>query len=132
MRLLVRFLVVFTLVGVASLVAVRAFGVEFGTANYWDVHGVGLLLGLALLPRLSLLVSSIATGGILWWLGWIFAPRILVALLATISYYEANPILVVIAWLIALGGESSEKCWLRRQTRSGAVPNARVVKGESR
>ena len=129
MRLVVRFLVVFALVGVASLVAVQAFGVEFGSANYWDAHGLLLLAGLALLPRLTLLLSSIATGGLLWWAGWLFAPRILVATLATISYFETNPALVVISWLIALGGETSEKCWVGR--RAGAtLPAARVVKSD--
>ena len=126
MRLLIRSLAVFALVGIASMIAVRAFGIEFGTGNYWDAHGMGLLIGLALLPRLTLLVSSIATGGAIWWLAWFVAPRMLVATLATISYFESNPVLVVIAWLIALGGESTEKCWLRRRTGKGSLPEARV------
>lgn len=132
MRLLIRFLVVFALVGLASLVAVQAFGIEFGTSNYWDAHGVGLLVGLALLPRLTLLLSSIATGGLLWWVGWLVAPRMLIATLATISYFEANPTLVVIAWLVALGGESSEKCWVRRRTGAAPLPTARVHHSDSR
>ncbi len=132
MRLLIRFAVVFALVGVASLVLMQVFGADFGTANYWDAHGLGLLLGLALLPRLTLLLSSIATGGLLWWLGWLVAPRMLVATLATVSYFETNPALVVIAWLIALSGESSEKCWLRRRSRASALPNARVVSEDAR
>lgn len=114
------------------MVAVQAFGVEFGTGNYWDAHALGLLIGLALLPRLTLLLSSIATGGLVWWLGWLFAPRILVATLATISYFEANPLLVVAAWLIALGGESSEKSWVRRRTKAAPLPSARVVSPKSR
>jgi hypothetical protein len=130
MRLLIRFLVVFALVGLASLVAVRAFGIDFGTANYWDAHALGLLIGLALLPRLTLLLSSIATGGLLWWAGWLVAPRILIATLATISYFEANPTLVVIAWLVALGGESSEKCMVRRRTAASPLPSARVIKSD--
>ncbi len=130
MRLLVRFVIVFALVGLASMVAVQAFGVEFGVSNFWNAHGVGLLIGLAVLPRLTLLLSSIATGGVLWWIGWLFAPRILVATLATIAYFEANPALVVFAWLIALGGESTEKCWLGRRAAPGKLPSAQVVKGE--
>ncbi len=31
------------------------------------------------------------------------------AFLATIAYWKTNPVLVIIAWLVALGGESSEK-----------------------
>jgi len=131
MRLLVRFLIVFALVGLASMVAIRAFGVDFGTSNYWGAHGLSLLVGLALLPRLTLLLSSVATGGLLWWMGWLITPRILVAILATISYFEANPTLVVIAWLIALGGESTEKYWVRRRSVSASLPSARVIQNES-
>ena len=127
-RTILRFLLVFALVGFASMVAVSVFGIEYGTSNYWDFHGAGLLIGLALLPRLTLLLSSIATGGVVWWLGWIFAPRILVATLATVAYFEANPILVVIAWLIALGGECGEKVLFRSKTRRREVPVARTVK----
>ncbi len=45
----------------------------------------------------------------MWWLAWIITPRFLVAYLATVAYWQTNPILVAIAWLVALGGESSEK-----------------------
>ena len=48
-------------------------------------------------------------GGWLWWLGWVFAPRITVAVLATLYYLDTNPVLVVFAWIWALGGESTEK-----------------------
>jgi hypothetical protein len=112
------------------VVATQVLGIEFGSSNYWDAHGLLLLVGLALLPRLTLLLSSIATGGLLWWAGWLVAPRVLVATLATISYFETNPLLVVVAWLVALGGESSEKCWLRRRAGAGSLPSARVVKSE--
>ena len=88
---------------------------SFSTVNYWKVHGLGLLVGLAIFPRLTLLFSSIASGGLLWWIGWVFAPRILVAVLATVAYFKTNPILVVIAWLIAIGGESTEKYCIRRR-----------------
>lgn len=129
MRLAIRFLVAFAILGAASMIAVSAFGVELGTENYWDAHGVGLLVGLALLPRLTLLLSSIATGGLLWWLGWLFAPRILVAVLATVAYYQVNPVLAVSAWLVALGGEGAEKSWCHRLARGSGerVPSARVV-----
>lgn len=121
MRTILRFLLVFTLVSLISMVAVSAFGVEYGQSRYWDSHGVGLLIGLALLPRITLLVSSVATGGLVWWLGWLFAPRILVAVLATVAYFNANPGLVVIAWLIALGGEFGEKhVWGRAKRRRPA------------
>lgn len=88
---------------------------EFGTSSYWNRHGVSLLIFLTILPRLTLLLSSIASGGVLWWLGWLFAPRVLVAILATVGYWQTNPILVVCAWLMAWGGEATEKFVVARR-----------------
>lgn len=75
--------------------------------NFFEQHGVFCLICLAIFPRLTLLIGSFASGGILWWLGWIFAPHLLVAILA-IPYWHSNPVLVIIAWLVALGGTSEE------------------------
>ncbi|MDE2234556.1 MAG: hypothetical protein KGK44_03285 [Gammaproteobacteria bacterium] len=60
-------------------------------------------------PRLTLLLSSVPFGGLLWWLGWIFAPRLLVAILATYNYGHSNIVLVVLAWIWAFAGEGTEK-----------------------
>ena len=87
----------------------RDFGIEFGTVSYWKDHGVFFLIFLTLFPRLTLLISSVASGGILWWLAWFLTPRFLVAWLATVAYWQTNPMLVALSWLIAIGGESSEK-----------------------
>ena len=35
---------------------------------------------------------------------------------------EVNPVLVVIAWLVALGGESTEKCWVQRRASRPEEP----------
>ncbi len=75
--------------------------------NFWDHHGVFVLVCLALFPRLTLLLASFATGGFLWWLGWLFAPHLLVAILS-IPYWDQNPVLVILAWVIALSGTSGE------------------------
>ena len=117
MRTLLRFVIVFFIVSAATTVLVREFHVPFGRINFWDVHGALFLMFLALFPRLTLLLSNVALGGPLWWLGWIFAPRLLVAVLATFAYWQTNPMLVTIAWLIATFGESSEKLWLARTRR---------------
>ena len=77
--------------------------------SFWDVHGLWFIFFLMLFPRLTLLLSSVVSGGFFWWLGWLLTPRLLVAILATTSYWDTNPALVVITWLWALGGESSEK-----------------------
>ena len=83
--------------------------------NFWDHHGFFFLIFITVFPRLTLLFSSVSTGGLLWWLGFIIAPRILVAVLATISYLDSNPILVFISWVIALSGETTEKYNVRRR-----------------
>ena len=75
--------------------------------DFFTNHGVLTLICLAIFPRLTLIFSSFASGGLLWWLGWIFAPHLLVAILA-IPYWETNPVLVIIAWIVALGGTSGE------------------------
>ncbi len=84
--------------------------------NFWDVHGVFFIFFMFFFPRLTLLFSSVISGGVLWWLGWIFAPRLLVAILATTAYWETNRILVVLTWLWALGGEGFEKNTVRKRT----------------
>ena len=77
--------------------------------NFWDVHGILFIFFMFFFPRITLLISSVVSGGFLWWLGWIFAPRLLVAILATTSYWDTNPVLVVFTWIWAMGGESAEK-----------------------
>jgi hypothetical protein len=88
--------------------------IPFGQINFWNRHGIFFLFFIAFFPRLTLLFSSVAFGGPFWWLGLLFAPRILVAVLATPAYWHTNPGLVIIAWLVAMGGESSEKMLIRK------------------
>ena len=80
--------------------------------DFFTNHSWITLLCLALFPRLTLLFGSFITGGVLWWLGWIFAPHFLVAILS-LPYWDTNPILVVMAWIIALGGTQNEVTLLR-------------------
>lgn len=109
MNTLIKFFLLFLALTIASAVMIQDFGMEFGTISYWQTHGVFFLIFITLFPRLTLLVSSVASGGFLWWLAWLITPRFLVAYLATLAYWQTNPVLVVISWLVALGGESSEK-----------------------
>jgi hypothetical protein len=83
--------------------------------DFWVHHGILFLIFITVFPRLTLLFSGVATGGLLWWLGFVFAPRILVAILATITYGASNPVLVIISWFVALSGESGEKYFMRRR-----------------
>jgi hypothetical protein len=104
-----RFPILFILISIISWVLINYLGVEFGKTNFWDKHGLFFLIFIAIFPRLTLLFSSVPFGGIFWWLGFFFAPRLLVAILATVNYWHQNPIWVTISWLVALGGEASEK-----------------------
>jgi hypothetical protein len=75
--------------------------------DFFDNHGVITLLGLAIFPRITLLIASFASGGLLWWIGWLIAPHFLVAILS-IPYWDSNPILVVVAWIMAFSGTGLE------------------------
>jgi hypothetical protein len=138
MRSLLRIGILFlAVVGVASLM-MNVFGVEFGSTDYWDRRGAFFLFFITLFPRLTLLFSSVVSGGFFWWLGWLFAPRLLVALLATTAYWETNPALVFISWLVAFSGELGEKYLVSDQLRvvvigdrPGASPGD-TIEGEFR
>lgn len=83
--------------------------------NFWDVHGIIFIICMFFFPRLTLLFSSVATGGLLWWVGWLIAPRLLVAILATTHYWDTNQVLVVFTWIWALSGESTEKTVVKKK-----------------
>ena len=114
----VKIAVVFLTITLLSPILIKYYGIEFSNRTYWDHHGVFLLLFLAIFPRLTLLFSSIVSGGIFWWASFIFCPRLLIATLATISYWEQNPLLVLLSWLVAFGGESSEKYFVTNRNFS--------------
>jgi len=115
MKFFVRSLITFLLLSVVANYLLQHSQIDFGWTDYWTRHGSLLLVFLALFPRLTLLLSSIPSGEWLWWLEWIFAPRFLIAVLATIQYWQTNKILVLCAWLIAWGGESGEKYALQHR-----------------
>jgi len=47
--------------------------------------------------------------GVLFWFGWVFVPRLTVAILASWFYFQTNPILCIFVWLWAFAGEGIEK-----------------------
>jgi hypothetical protein len=77
--------------------------------SFWHHHGIFFVVFMFFFPRLTLLFSSVPFGGIFWWLGFVFAPRLLVAILATSQYWQTNMILCVLTWVWALCGEGVEK-----------------------
>jgi hypothetical protein len=129
MILILKGVAVFFLLIVATSVMMDVLDTDFGTINFWNKRGVFFLIFITIFPRLTLLFSSVATGGVLWWLGFFFLPRVLVASLATVAYFHTNPVLVTISWLIALGGEVFEKWgisgrnrFIIKTYRSGPMP----------
>ncbi len=124
MKTLLKIAILFLCITGATTLLYNYAGLELGKVDYFTKHGWIFLFSIALFPRFTLLVSgllvgSITFGGVVWWLGFFVAPRILVAILATVAYWNTNPILVIIAWLVALGGESSEKFVISKRIRNG-------------
>jgi len=75
--------------------------------DFFANHSVLVLVCLMIFPRLTLLLAGFATGGCLWWLGWVFTPYLLVAFLS-LPYYDTNPCLVIGAWILAFSGTYGE------------------------
>ena len=76
--------------------------------DFWDVHGWLFLIAATFIPRLTMLFAVSVPFGPLAWLGWLFAPHLTVAILATTYYWDTNPLLCIVAWFVALGGTAGE------------------------
>ncbi len=77
--------------------------------DFFTHHSLLQLLGWAMFPRIMFWFFSAITGGFFFWVGVLFVPHIMVAFWATTYYWDTNPVICVIAWIIALTGESAEK-----------------------
>jgi hypothetical protein len=135
MKTLQKIIIIFLAITGAYVLLLKFTDVKFGNHDFFDKHTWFFLISMAIFPRLTLLVSgliahSIEFGGLVWWLGFFVAPRILVAILATVSYWNQNQILVIIAWLFAIGGESSEKFVITKRMQS-TPQNFRNFEGET-
>ncbi len=126
----IKVLLLFLAITGLSTILMQSFAFEFGTIDYWKNHGVFFLIFLTLFPRLTLLFSSVVSGGVLWWVAWLFAPRFLVAFLATIGYWQTNPILVMFAWFVALSGETSEKTFVINKGRPYQFKKTVIINGK--
>lgn len=112
-----KIILTFITISIITFISVQYFDLQYGKINFWSVHGLFFLIFLTLFPRLTLLLSSVVSGGFLWWLSWLFFPRYLIAILSTIGYWNTNKILVTCAWIIAMSGESSEKIIIIKNTK---------------
>ena len=77
--------------------------------DFWAVHGFWFILFMFFFPRLTMLFATTVGGGFLYWLGWCLLPNLTVATIATSCFWQTNPVLCVLTWFWALGGEISEK-----------------------
>lgn len=77
--------------------------------DFWSNHSVLFVIAMFFFPRLTMLFATTFGGGFLYWLGWFLAPRLTVAIIATMLYADTNIVMVVLAWFWAMGGEPAEK-----------------------
>lgn len=109
MTTVLRLIAIFLVLTLATTIMSDLFQAEFGTINYWQKRGPFFLLFITFFPRLTLLFSSVVSGGFLWWVAFFICPRLLVAILATAAYWNTNPMLVTMSWFVAIFGEAMEK-----------------------
>ena len=77
--------------------------------DFWEHHGWFFLFGMSMFPRITMLIVGTVSGfGLLGLFGWLFVPHLTVAVLATNMYWQTNPILCIIAWIMAFSGTSGE------------------------
>lgn len=88
--------------------------------TFWNYHGVGFILAMCFFPRLTMLLCTTVGGGFLYWAGWLFAPRLTVAIIATHCFGQSDTFLVVLTWMWALTGESAEKKTVIPKSDSGS------------
>jgi hypothetical protein len=83
--------------------------VTYGSTSFFEYHTFFQLLGWVLFPRMMFWFFSAIHGGFFFWAGVFFFPRIMVAIMATTYYWSSNPFICIIAWIVALSGEATEK-----------------------
>lgn len=83
--------------------------------NFWDAHSIFFLIGLVLFPRITVVFFSQVTGGLIFWIVFLVFPRIVVPILAAYYYWDTNPVLVVLSFLICFSAETGEKTVVKRR-----------------
>jgi hypothetical protein len=122
MKTLFKILFIFLALTGATTLLFNFTDIQLGHLDFFSKHGWIFLFTITFFPRLTLLVSglifnSIEFGGLIWWASFLFAPRLLVAFMATLAYWNTNKFLVIASWLVAMGGESSEKIVISNKFR---------------
>jgi len=116
MKTIFKWAILYLILFAGVTFSINHLGVEFGDVNFWTRHGLFFLFFGAVFPRLTMLMAT-PWGGFFWWISLFFLPRFLMALLATLNYWNTNPVLVMLAWIFAIGGETTEKYWLGRRSK---------------
>lgn len=70
--------------------------------DFWTNHGIWFLILCQIFPRLTIVFGTAYPIGADQIIAWLIAPRFLAAYLATQFYWETNPILVMLAWVMAV------------------------------
>lgn len=76
--------------------------------DFWNYHTALFLIGATFFPRITTLFFTTVSFGFLAIIGWIFTPHLLVAIYATMYYWDSNPVLCIIAWFMAFAGTGGE------------------------
>jgi len=78
--------------------------------DFWELHGIWFIIFLAIFPRITMVVTGIFSAflGPLFFFGWLLFPRITIAILASMIYFDTNPVLCVLSWFWAFGGTRVE------------------------
>jgi hypothetical protein len=70
--------------------------------SFWQFHSIIFLAFITFFPRLTILFATPFPVGFFGCLGWFFMPRIYAAIIATTLYWDTNPVLCIISWIVAL------------------------------
>ena len=81
--------------------------------SFWDAHVYDtlILFGCVFFPRITMLAMGgvdLAFATVLHGFGWFLTPHIMVAVLATMTYWDTNPALVIFSWFFAFTGTGTE------------------------
>jgi hypothetical protein len=85
------------------------------TANFWNVHTFLFLIGITFFPRITVFFFSHVVGGLVFWIFFLIFPRIVIPILAAYHYWDTNPVLVILSFIICLSAETGEKEVVRRK-----------------
>ncbi len=88
--------------------------------GFWETHSIWFVLAMFFFPRLTMLFATTFGSGVLYWVGWMLAPKLTVAVIAASLYWETDPYLVLFAFIWCLLGSDYDYHSLSRIRRNGS------------